>query len=86
VPVPSHWLEAARAFVAGDAERAAGLYAEIGSRPDEADARLEAARRLARTGRTERMTRQLEAAAAFYREVGASAHVEEVERLQLAPV
>ncbi|HEV3463896.1 MAG TPA: hypothetical protein VG846_07930, partial [Actinomycetota bacterium] len=44
--LPSRWLDAARAFGAGDPARSARLYAEIGSRPDEATARLAAARRL----------------------------------------
>src|SRR4029450_11056192 len=44
--LPSPWLDAARAYAAGDPARAAKLYAEIGSRPDEATARLAAARQL----------------------------------------
>ena len=41
---PSPWLDAARALAAGDPLRAAAIYAGIGSLPDEADARLAAAR------------------------------------------
>jgi DNA-binding SARP family transcriptional activator len=86
VPVPSRWLDAARAFVAGDASRAADLYAAIGSRPDEAYARLVAARQLVQAGRTDQLRRELDAAVAFYEEVGATAHLEEAGRLQLALV
>jgi tetratricopeptide (TPR) repeat protein len=69
--VPSSpWLDAARALVAGDPVRAAGIYAAIGSRPDEADARLVAARRLAVAGRTGEAEAQLAAARAFYASVG----------------
>jgi tetratricopeptide (TPR) repeat protein len=41
-PLRTRWLEAALAFVGGDFVGAANLYAEIGSRPDEAYARLRA--------------------------------------------
>ncbi|HEY2957217.1 MAG TPA: BTAD domain-containing putative transcriptional regulator [Actinomycetota bacterium] len=81
--LPSRWLDAARSFVAGDPGRAAALYAEIGSRPDEAYAHLAAARRLSADGRGEEARAEAEAALGFYREVGASAYVEEGERLCL---
>jgi DNA-binding SARP family transcriptional activator/class 3 adenylate cyclase len=75
ITLQSRWLDAAKALIAGDALRAAGIYAQIGSRPDEAYARLEAARQLpARVGRAE-----LESAMAFYREVGAVAYLSEAE-------
>src|SRR6266700_1747905 len=41
---PSRWRDALEAFVSGNPARAADLYATIGSYPDEAHARLEAAR------------------------------------------
>jgi class 3 adenylate cyclase/tetratricopeptide (TPR) repeat protein len=62
---PSPWLEAARALAAGDPLAAADRYAAIGSRPDEADARLAAARLLARLGRPTEAGAQLAAARAF---------------------
>jgi DNA-binding SARP family transcriptional activator/class 3 adenylate cyclase len=75
ITLSSRWLDAAKALVSGDALRAAGIYAQIGSRPDEAYARLEAARQLpAHTGRPE-----LEAAMAFYREVNAVTYLSEAE-------
>jgi hypothetical protein len=43
-PIPTPWLQAAAAVAAGAFDRAADLYAEIGSRPDEALARLRATR------------------------------------------
>jgi DNA-binding SARP family transcriptional activator/tetratricopeptide (TPR) repeat protein len=83
--LPSPWLAAAKAYVAGDPRRAADVYAEIGSRPDEAYARLEAARRLALSGRGVEARAEAETALGFYREVDAAAYVEESERLCLAP-
>jgi tetratricopeptide (TPR) repeat protein len=62
---PSPWLDAARALAAGDPLAAADRYAAIGSRPDEADARLAAARLLARRGRPAEAGAQLAAARAF---------------------
>jgi hypothetical protein len=84
--LPSPWLDAAKAYVAGDPRRAAEVYAEIGSRPDEAYARLEAARRLALSGRVVEARAEAETALGFYREVDAAAYQEESERLCLAPV
>jgi class 3 adenylate cyclase len=72
-PGPSLWLKAANAFVAGDYVRAADLYAEIGSLPDEADARL-------RSGREDQVRRALD----FYRSVGASRYIREGEALLAA--
>jgi tetratricopeptide (TPR) repeat protein len=63
---PSPWLTAARALAAGDPLAAAATYATIGSLPDEADARLAAARLLEATGRTAEAEEQLAAARAFY--------------------
>jgi DNA-binding SARP family transcriptional activator len=72
---PSRWLDAARAFVAGDLKRAAEVYEEIGSRPDEAYARLAAGRQLLTTGQEAEGREHLAAAADFFRQVGASAHL-----------
>jgi class 3 adenylate cyclase/tetratricopeptide (TPR) repeat protein len=75
------WLEAAIAFAAGDPQRAAGLYAEIGSLPDEAWARLCAAQTLASAGRRGEAEGQLHLALDFFRRVGAAAYVAEGESL-----
>ncbi|HEV8374281.1 MAG TPA: hypothetical protein VGR68_13860, partial [Actinomycetota bacterium] len=74
---PSPWLEAARAFAGGDPLRAAAVYAAVGSRPDEADARLAAARRLAADGHVEAASAELAAARAFWTEVGAAGFLAE---------
>jgi tetratricopeptide (TPR) repeat protein len=81
---PSPWLEAARAFVAGDPGRAATVYAGIGTRPDEAYARLATARRLLGDGRLAEGRSELDRALVFYREVGATAHLAEVRELLFA--
>jgi hypothetical protein len=78
---PSLWLEAARAYVAGDPARAADIYAEIGSRPDEAYARLQAARGLIAGGHAAEAASQLAIARSFYCEVGANAYLAEAEAL-----
>ena len=63
---PSPWLTAARALAAGDPLAAAATYAAIGSRPDEADARLAAVRLLEQRGRPAEAGEQRAAARAFY--------------------
>jgi class 3 adenylate cyclase/tetratricopeptide (TPR) repeat protein len=80
----SPWLQAASAFLAGDPGRAAELYAAIGSRPDEADARLAAARVLLAAGRTGEAEAELRAATAFWREVGAAERLRQAEALRSA--
>jgi class 3 adenylate cyclase/tetratricopeptide (TPR) repeat protein len=69
---PSPWLAAARALAAGDPLAAAEAYAAIGSRPDEADARLAAARLLAAQGRPAEAEAQATAAHAFLATTGAA--------------
>jgi DNA-binding SARP family transcriptional activator/class 3 adenylate cyclase len=81
--LPSPWLDAARALAGGDPGRAARTYAEIGSRPDEAEARLAAARRLLPARPAEGRV-ELERAMAFFREVGATASLEQAKELLFA--
>ena len=81
--LPSPWLDAARALAGGDPGRAARIYADIGSRPDEAAARLAAARRLLPARPTEGRV-ELERAIAFFREVGATASLEQAKELLFA--
>jgi hypothetical protein len=78
------WLEAAAAFAGSDFEQAADRYAEIGSLPDEAFARLRAAEQLLATGRRAEGNTQLQRAVVFYRKVRASAHLREAEALLTA--
>jgi class 3 adenylate cyclase len=79
---PSPWLAAARAIVAGDPRRAAGVYARIGSRPDEAAARLAAARSLAVAGRAGEALAELAGARAFFASVGAAGLLAEAAEVQ----
>jgi DNA-binding SARP family transcriptional activator/class 3 adenylate cyclase len=81
--LPSRWLDAARAFAGGEPGRAAKIYAEIGSRPDEAAARLAAARRLLPSRPAEGRV-ELERAIAFFREAGATASLEQAKDLLFA--
>jgi hypothetical protein len=82
VSVPSTpWLEAAQAYVEGDASRAAELCAEIGALPEEAYARLEAARVAAAAGRRAEAEAQAAAAFEFYRRVGAVSYCRAAEAL-----
>jgi len=77
----NRWLEAATAFATGEPQRAADLYGQIGSLPDEAFSRLRAARHLLDTGRQAEGRAQLERALAFHRSVNASAYLREGELL-----
>ncbi len=67
----SPWLAAARALADGDPLAAAAGYGAIGSRPDEADARLAAASRLAAKGRLAEAEAQARRARAFLASTGA---------------
>jgi class 3 adenylate cyclase len=72
----TRWKDAARAVVQEEYVRAAEVFAEIGSRPDEALARL----RAAEAGEPG----QLEPALAFWRSVGATRYIREGEALLAA--
>jgi hypothetical protein len=80
----SLWIAAALEFVAGNLEHAAEIYARIGSRPDEAYARLRAAGQLASEGDPTRADAQRERAVEFYRSVGAARYVREAQALGTA--
>jgi class 3 adenylate cyclase/tetratricopeptide (TPR) repeat protein len=81
VSVPTPWLEAAAAMAAGDFERAAGIYARIGSLPDEASARLRAGERLLAGGHRAAGNAQLRRALDFYGQVAATAYLREGQAL-----
>jgi class 3 adenylate cyclase/tetratricopeptide (TPR) repeat protein len=81
--VPTLWTKAARLWVGRDLIGAADIYAEMGSRPDEAQARLQAARVLIDADRLGEARSQLEQGLAFYRLVDASHHVRDGEALVL---
>jgi class 3 adenylate cyclase/tetratricopeptide (TPR) repeat protein len=75
------WVAAARAVATSEFAQAAALYAEIGSLPDEALARLCNARRLVADGRREEASVELDRALAFHRRVKAERYVQEGEEL-----
>jgi predicted ATPase/class 3 adenylate cyclase len=75
------WIRAALAIVEGKFERAAEIYAETGSLPDEAYARLKAAEALVAAGDRARGDAELQRAIAFYRSVDAKAYLREGEAL-----
>jgi hypothetical protein len=78
------WLEAARAISGGDFVRAADVLAGIGSRPDEAYARLRAAEALLAEGRRAEADEQLAQALEFFRSVRATRYLAHGERLVAA--
>jgi len=78
------WLEAAEAIARASFAEAAGIYATIGSLPDEAWARLRAAEELVGAERRGEAESELESALSFFRRVGATRYVREAEAL-LAP-
>jgi class 3 adenylate cyclase/tetratricopeptide (TPR) repeat protein len=84
VAMPTPWLQAATAMAAGRFEEAADTYAKIGSRPDEAYARLRAAEQQLAGGRRAEGTGQLQRALAFYRQVAATGYLREGEALVAA--
>ena len=80
-PVKTRWLEAALALTTGDPREAARIYAQIGSLPDEAHARLRAAETLVAAGRGQEADAELAQALEFYRAVGATRYIREGEAL-----
>jgi hypothetical protein len=80
----TRWLEAATVYVNGNPADAARMYAQIGSQPDEAYARLRAAEELLAADRRGEAEAELNQALDFYRRVGAVRMVREAEAL-LAP-
>ena len=80
----SRWTDVVRSYVAGDLVTAAERLKQIGSRPDEAEARLLAAERLVAGGRRQEAEEHLRQALDFYRSVGATRYVAEGERLLAA--
>jgi class 3 adenylate cyclase/tetratricopeptide (TPR) repeat protein len=78
------WQQAAVAIGSGELDLAADRLAAIGARAFEADTRLQAARRHREAGRLADADSQLERALAFYREVRATAAIQEGEALLAA--
>lgn len=71
-------------MASGQFAEAADRYAEIGSRPDEAFARLRAAARPPATGSRPEGSGQLQPALGFYRQVGARGYLRRGEALLAA--
>jgi class 3 adenylate cyclase/tetratricopeptide (TPR) repeat protein len=84
VRAPTRWLQAAEAYVDGRPQAAADLYERIGSRPDEAHARLRAAAELVHEGRAAEADGELRRALEFYRETGARRYLAAAEPLTAA--
>jgi class 3 adenylate cyclase len=82
--VPNPWTEVVQLYAAGDFVLAAAKLGEIGSRPEEAEARLDAARQLTAAGRADEAGEQLRQAVAFFRSVGATRFLDESESLLAA--
>jgi hypothetical protein len=80
----SSWLVAASAFARGEFDVASECFAAIGSRPDEALARLRAAQMFAESGSDTDAFDQLEQAVVFFREVDGAAYLSSVENLLAA--
>ncbi len=77
----TRWVETARTYAARDFVAVAEMLREIGSRPDEAEARRWAGEQLLAEGRRDEAEAQLQQALAFYRSVGATRYVRECEAL-----
>ena len=75
------WFEAARRVVSGDLPGAADICVAIGTRPDEAYARLRCAELFVHAGRRPAAEAQLDRALAFYRSVGATTYMGQAETL-----
>jgi hypothetical protein len=80
-PLNGGVLPQGEVHITGQPGLAADLYAAIGSRPDEAYTRLEAARQHIATNRAVEANTELAVAFTFYREVGANAHLTEAKQL-----
>jgi hypothetical protein len=85
-PAASRWLEAASAVSAGELATAADVYAGIGSLPDEAMARLAAARAALEAGRRKAAEPDLALALGAFRRLGAKRYVRQAEALSAIPV
>jgi tetratricopeptide (TPR) repeat protein len=84
VGAQTRWLVAADAIARGDLLAAADMYAEIGTRANEAYTRLRGAAQLLEAGRRADADQQLRPALAFWRSVGAKRYVREGEALLAA--
>jgi hypothetical protein len=75
------WIQAARAFAAGDLRQAADVCGAMGARTEDARDRLWLAESLVKQGRRADADIELQRALAFYRSVGATRYIREGEAL-----
>jgi class 3 adenylate cyclase/tetratricopeptide (TPR) repeat protein len=80
------WTDVVRAYVSGDFVGAAEILRRIGSRPDEAEARLGAAEQFMAQGRLAEANDQLRLVLRFYGSVDATRYIRECEALLVASV
>lgn len=78
------WLEASRAAASGDLARAAAIYAEVGARAVEAQARLLLAEALLAEGPRREADAELHRSLAYFRSVNATAYTSRGEALLAA--
>ena len=78
------WLEAASALTSGEFGVAADMFARIGSRPDEAFARLRSAQACSEAGLDAAARRDLDRALTFFGEVEASGYLREAGAVSVA--
>lgn len=78
------WIDPGVALLSGRPADAAELFAAMGSRPDEAEARLAAGELMAAQGRVAEAEAQLAAARVFFEAVGAVAFVERADEVLAA--
>jgi tetratricopeptide (TPR) repeat protein len=78
------WTEAVLSYAQGDFLAAAKILHRIGSKPEEAEARLRATEQLMAEGRRVKADGQLRQALDFYRSVGATHYVRECDALLAA--
>jgi class 3 adenylate cyclase/tetratricopeptide (TPR) repeat protein len=83
--LPSNWIRAARSWASGDLAGAAERFAEIGSAPDEAYARLKVAERLFDDGRRSEAEPQLARALELFHRMGATSFIRQAEQLLATP-
>jgi hypothetical protein len=86
VALRTRWLEAVVSFATGAFQAAAERFAQIGSRPDEALARLRAAKLLVHVQRDNEAHEELDRALAFCRRADAQTYLREAQTLTGTPV
>jgi len=79
--IDSPWRDAAEAALRGNPVRNAEIHASVGARAHEATARVRAGRQFIDAGRGSEAQEQLRQALAFYRSVGATRYLREIQAL-----